>query len=1420
MLFTSIFFKVVGVSYIQVTEIKEKKVNIHDCVIRASCPDNRDKSGVEDSSENEPFIELSTEACHIQILESDPVGLFTKLSINLTHPLGWSAGFELEYTFRPDGFGFTCHAKRYRASNNGRRSGNVILGFDSLGMWGPHELTNDDGRQDGQWHDIHGGGTVFANRQNAFIYFRYTYDLWGPDSWISIKGAVPFVFQAPTITDPGVVTTPRPEISGYGIAGSLIMLYEHTIPGVVLASTTVRSDNSWGVQLERSLAMADPFRLTARQTFFTLVSDYAQVKSFAVLFKPVIFNITVSADGKPTISGAAGLKDATLEIFFVGASGGVQLVTTVLADGTWSVSSTKVWNPGIHDITARQISRNTEAHSEWAEAKSFEIKPPKPMITPPDYPAMANESLAITGVVTTVAVTLQLSTEADKTVAGIFSGSGATRTFKPTEEWAAGITRVKVVQAVDGIVSDPSAVVAVAVKPAKPVITAPPNPAMANQALTITRVATTGIVTLQMSTDGGTLVAGSFTGNGSTRSFTPAPNWPAGLSRVKVVQAVDGIASDPSAVVTVAVKPAKPVITAPPNPAMANQALTITGVATGVVILQMLTTGNKTIEGEFTGSGTSRTFKPNENWKPPVTTVWVVQTLNGVDSDPSEPVAVVVTEQLPLPVITRPLPRTSHLADVRVEGTCVAGATVAVQDVLGNSLQGKVTYSETTWSFSYLWLPGAQQIKAQQSMNGQTSEATGILEFFIKPAQPGIEPPSPPITAKQPLKITGVASGAVTLQMFTKADQSVGGEFTGSGAERLFTPTADWASGPNTVYVIQTVNGVDSDASDPCTFTVGETDRPDAPWIQQPQAGGRTSRFPTFEIAGLPGALHTVRFERGATLHEDTADADGILTFTVVKPLEPGTINLEVKQASGGVESDWSAPHRFTVKAPPAIPGITAPRADSETSRYPSVRGTGETQGEIVLRHAKEPQEEFALVDGSTRWSWTAKEAWPLGDYAVQARQTVDGDSSDWTEARSFKVRETRYAIGEANPAIGVPVVGTEQSVLLRVQVISGTTGEAAADVEVKWRINGTDEPLETTHTDATGWTSYRYTPETAGKHEILADITEENAGIALTELYEVNAILDDDWAQAAELCLDGARVDLAASDLVLLKKKLPYKLELKVGDDSVLIGSTVTLQNFWDVKERGLTFIPDLGMPQTINKGSSVHWYISSEEANSGFYGLSLRSPVLRDWELPGRVEAGDLVDSVKIDLDGFPQVFGGASAFPCLGAPHTLTVRPQDSSFLLGQDVIMELSAQAADLGVTLSPSSPQKLGEDGVSWSLNCVDSTNPGDFAVWLTVPALGFISAVLPMSLGHNKVKISKRFGPEQWGGSASYWRYGICATSTFTGQPAARVPVTVAVTGKPINVYLTDYEGWAYVHYYDGESASLTIRNRYDGSSV
>ena len=161
---------------------------------------------------------------------------------------------------------------------------------------------------------------------------------------------------------------------------------------------------------------------------------------------------------------------------------------------------------------------------------------------------------------------------------------------------------------------------------------------------------------------------------------------------------------------------------------------------------------------------------------------------------------------------------------------------------------------------------------------------------------------------------------------------------------------------------------------------------------------------------------------------------------------------------------------------------------------------------------------------------------------------------------------------------------------------------------------------------------------------------------------------------------------------------------------------------------------------------------------------------------------------------------------------------MRPKPHSRLLNKFVRLELSQEAADLGVILTPNSPRILDENGDCWILDCTNSSKNGNFVVKLKVEEWDFTSMDLPMSLGHNKVEIAETSGPTQseWG----YWTYAIKVISSFTKEPAGGVPVTVVYSeGKP-QTARTDYNGWLFLRYNDGLSVKVTIFNPYDGSNA
>ncbi|MBP5967453.1 MULTISPECIES: hypothetical protein [Pseudomonas] len=1087
-------------------------------------------------------------------------------------------------------------------------------------------------------------------------------------------------------------------------------------------------------------------------------------------------------------------------------SGPVNVVGT-----TWTFKYD--WQPGPKLVRAVQTVNGVS--SDLSIARSFKIRVPKPAITPPTSQVSPRQALGITGVYPgSPAPTLKMfywDGRAFSEKPGKFSSAGATRTFTPDQPWVSK-NMVKLIQTVNEVDSDPSDVINFDMSLPAPTIDQPNEGTTHLATLIVSGTCIEGATVAIKDVEGAVNVVGT--------TWTFKYDWQPGPKLVRAVQTVNGVSSDLSIARSFKIKASSPAITSLTSPVEPLQALQITGIYSGspaptLIIRRWNGTAYVDVAGKFSTTGSSRIFTPDQPWAR-TNTVRAFHTVNGVESDPSVPVDFSMKPLLP--TIDQPREGTTHLGTVMITGTCAQGATVAIRDV-----SGPVSVVGTTWMFKYDWQPGPKLVRAVQTVNGVSSDLSIARSFKIKAPQPDITPPVFPLPPRGALKITGVYSGSSKPSFRMRRSSGtefvdVPGEFSGTGTDRSFTPDSPWQS-TNTVYVQQSVNGVDSDPSDECTFTAGEVVKPPVPQFELPMAGAKTSTRPAITVVGQPGATLTVRHAGAETLHSDKANDEGVLEFVVKAPLIPGMNVLQVKQTADGVDSEWSEAHHFFVKEVPRTPTIDAPTQGSVQPRKPVIRGKGETRGQISLRRQDEPDNLIDTIKGVAAWRIPAKESWKLGNHSIQVMQEDEGDSSEWTLVPvTFEVVDALYGIGDATPALGNPVVGTEQSVMLRVQVIDGVTGEAVEGVNVQWRANGKQEVMATTVTDRHGWAICPYKPDTVGKTEMLADITNENSGVVMTQLYEVNALATDDWAKEAELWLDGKRVDLAESNLVLPGERAEaYKLELKVNSGSTLIGTHVTLQDLWCATDRGLTFFPDLGTPQVIKEGQAAFWNIFVEKGRSGIFGLNLTSSVLHDWQLPGCVEGEDPAEIVDVYLDNFAQVFNGEPACPCLGATHTFTVRPKLHSPLLGQNVTLELSQEASGLGVTVSPTTPQKMGEEGMSWSLSCVNSIKSGNFTVWLTVSGWDVASLEMPMSLGHNKVEITEKSGPQQWGSTGDIWRYAIQVTSVFTGQPAVGALVEVTVEGKT-QVLPTEGGGWIAVFYQTGETANLLIRNRYDGS--
>ncbi|KAF2390533.1 hypothetical protein FX983_04994 [Pseudomonas frederiksbergensis] len=1238
------------------------------------------------------------------------------------------------------------------------------------------------------------------------------------------------VFSKPVITFPTsatVIRVPRHAVTGTGLRGARVTLYHQNQGTSPLGSVDVLNDQTWNIPasaLDRNFWMADPFNLMAIQRLGTAVSEWSDVVGVPVIFKPIIDGVTVNGL-KPTVRGSGGLKGAALQIWISGGQGGVQLTTTVRDNGTWEVAATVDWAVKTHTITARQITPVSKIESDWSDTLSFTIadpKPPKPAITPIAEPIEGQRALTITGVAAGT-VTLTMLTEAGGTVAGTFAGTGATRTFTPTAAWAPpGEVKVKVVQTVGGVPSDASDLVTLKVKPAKPAITPIPQPIEGQHALTITGVAA-GTVTLTMQTGAGGTVAGTFTGTGTTRTFMPTAAWaPPGTQTVKVVQKVGDVPSDPSALEILRVKAAPPFITPPSAPIEGRSELTITGVAqTGTVTLTMQTASGVPFAGAFTGSGATRTFAPTLAWAPPgEQTVKVVQKVNGVLSDDSA--GVVLKVKPPKPAITPiALPIEGQHA-LTITGIAAVNVTLTMQTGAGGTVLGDFTGTGATRIFTpaAAWTPpGEQTVKVVQTVGGVPSDPSDVVTLKVRPPKPGIEPPGAPIEASQPLTVMGIYSDAVTLKMLDDVNNEVTGSFTGSGAQRDFTPDPSWAEGEHQVKVVQTLQNITSAPSDLCSFSVEVSLKP--PFFEVPVAGSNSSSSPQISGASEPFADVMVRHVGSQEqLFHGPADADGYWAFVVKAHLSLGPNSLQAMQTLRGQSSVWGEEHPFTViRTPVSVPTIVRPQRDSTVNPVLWFSGSGVVNAQVNIRVKQDGVEKGSdrvPVNGSRNWTSRPSFRLPPGiTYTLEVQQQYGAEESGWTvPAVPFKVSASTFEFAEAGPVIGQPVVSNEEGVWLRLRVraVSADTGLGVGGLEVRWYLDEQDV-LATTLTEADGWTRYRYRPATAGEHTVWADMSAENAGVAVVQPFMLTAVENDVWAREFDLLIDGERLDLT-EDIVFWygEERL---ISLVTNPDSPLIGATtVSLEALPGTDSSDFTARPPLGTLVLVDH-SVMTWLVEPDTELSGLYGLKLSSPKLPDRQLPIRVISKDLANEVEVFFDGVATGFGKGAAYLCHGAKHILTLKPKPGSPMLNKNINLTWHGDSGDgLGIVTTPSveAPRFLGEQGLTWEFNCVNSKRNGSFSLRLVFNAL--VSSDYNLSLGDYKVKVIDRDGPREIGGAGGRWRTGICVASEFTGNVVS-VPVTVHITGKEPYTASTESNGWCYVYHAEDESAGFTLHNWY-----
>lgn len=312
-------------------------------------------------------------------------------------------------------------------------------------------------------------------------------------------------------------------------------------------------------------------------------------------------------------------------------------------------------------------------------------------------------------------------------------------------------------------------------------------------------------------------------------------------------------------------------------------------------------------------------------------------------------------------------------------------------------------------------------------------------------------------------------------------------------------------------------------------------------------------------------------------------------------------------------------------------------------------------------------------------------------------------------------------------------------------------------------------------------------------------------------------------WLQEFTPYVNGQRVrwpdlalNLLAGDVCTLT--LDYEYSWLIGDPD----AHIVLEYQPGEGGQGLVFDPPLGQSAEMAEGTtSLSWTIKTTGAPSGSFVLQFAIPLFVEMPKSPPVSGAilNLAQELEVKFDEFPVSFG-ANAYPCHGAKHTFTVLPTPASQLLNKNI--KLLMGGGDLGVQVKPSlaNEQLLTPEGVTWELNCLSTTQNGDFSLQLMLVELGLRSSPLTMSLAHNLVTAERWVEQhEQWPEWTIWYSHHIRAKSVFSNALASGVQVTIE-SGSNTNYETTNSRGEAQVNNRGGLTIKMSILNRYDRTIV
>ncbi|MCM7279639.1 Ig-like domain-containing protein [Enterobacter bugandensis] len=343
-----------------------------------------------------------------------------------------------------------------------------------------------------------------------------------------------------------------------------------------------------------------------------------------------------------------------------------------------------------------------------------------------------------------------------------------------------------------------------------------------------------------------------------------------------------------------------------------------------------------------------------------------------------------------------------------------------------------------------------------------------------------------------------------------------------------YTPTTPLVNGTYTFTAVTTDGaGNTSQPSGGFTLTVDTTPpaaatiatvTDDVGGVNGPLTSGDTTDDTQPLLQGTAPADAVITVYDGTTLlGTATLDGSGGWSFTPVIPLTDGPHTLTVHATDAAGNTTISTPFELTVDtvppATPEIPAITVnpdgtetPLNPGETTRdtTPTLSGTG-NPGDTVTIYNGGVKLDDVLVDGTGNWTWTPATPLPNGTYDITLTVTnMDGTGNESAPSQPVTITiDTDAPTAPAAPVITdsvsqitgpVPDGGTTNDPR---PVLSGT-GTANDVINITDTVNGTPTIVGTVTVDSNGNWSWR--PDSnigEGSHVYTATATDEAGNVS-----------------------------------------------------------------------------------------------------------------------------------------------------------------------------------------------------------------------------------------------------------------------------------------------------------------------------------